>query len=112
MSARSAFGGPLTAPASTRPGDTGRPGRARSLARPAGKPSRRHAITYGPGYGEVYPRTIDQDPFLIHLDRENHTAQAQADVAREEGNEALAERLEQEEAERTIAAQEAHGYEL
>jgi hypothetical protein len=69
-------------------------------------------MTYGPGYGEVYPRPIDQDPFMTRLDRENHTAQAQADVVREEGNKALAEQLEQAEAERTIAALEAHRYEL
>ena len=42
MSARSAFGGPLTAPASTRPGDTGRPGRARSRARPAASTREAH----------------------------------------------------------------------
>src|SRR5512132_4542170 len=39
MSARSAFGGPLTAPGSRWPGDTGRPGRARTQARPAASTS-------------------------------------------------------------------------
>jgi hypothetical protein len=40
MSARSAFGHPLTAPASRRPGDTGRPGRARTQC-----PTSRHHPT-------------------------------------------------------------------
>ena len=55
---------------------------------------------------------MSTDPFLAQLERENRLAQAMADAAREEGNTALADRIESEEAERTIQALLAHGYHI
>ncbi len=55
---------------------------------------------------------MSKDPFLTRLAQENRLAQAIADVAREEGNAALADRIESAEAERTIRALLAHGYRI
>jgi len=48
MSARYAFGVPLTAPGPRRPGESGRPGRARSTARPAGEGGDAHSPAVDP----------------------------------------------------------------
>jgi hypothetical protein len=52
------------------------------------------------------------DPFLAQLDQDNRDAQAAADAAREQGMDALADRIELDEAERTIQALLAHGYQI
>ena len=49
---------------------------------------------------------------IERLKAENATAQLSADLAREEGHFDLADRLEIEEADRTIAVMEAHGLEM
>jgi hypothetical protein len=55
---------------------------------------------------------VSNDPFLARLAQESRTAQAMADVAREQGDLALADQIERDEAERTIQALLAHGYQI
>ena len=52
------------------------------------------------------------DPFLTQLDQANRDAQVVADAAREQGMDALADQIERDEAERTIQALQAHGYQI
>ena len=49
---------------------------------------------------------------IERLKAENATAQLSADLAREAGHSALADQMEIEEADRTIAVMEAHGIEM
>ena len=49
---------------------------------------------------------------IEQLKAENADAQLAADMAREEGHHALADQMEIEEADRTIAVMDAHGLEM
>jgi hypothetical protein len=55
---------------------------------------------------------MSSDPFLAQLEQENRLAQAIADAAREQGDTALADQIERDEAERTIQALLGHGYQI
>jgi len=52
------------------------------------------------------------DPFLTQLDHDNRDAQTAADAAREQGMTVLADQIEHDEAERTLHALQAHGYQI
>ncbi len=49
---------------------------------------------------------------VTQLDQDNRTAQAAVDAAREQGMTTLADQIEHDEAERTIQALQAHGYQI